>query len=277
MSVREVKRIVNGYRTEDGAGVKLIRVLSNHEVKDIDPFLMLDAFYSSNPDDYIAGFPMHPHRGIETITYLMEGQIDHEDSLGNAESLYGGQVQWMNSGSGILHQEMPQPAPYLNGLQFWLNLAAKNKMSTPSYFPILEDQMKEIEIPGGKVKLIAGEFEDVVGVVPEYTKANMCDVILGAQVSYHFTVPSGLNTFVYIVEGYAEFGEQKMKGKAHDAVIFEDGDEIWVKAGEQGIHFILLSGEPLQEPVAWAGPIVMNTQEELRTAFKELERGTFIK
>lgn len=277
MNIREVKRIVNGYRTEDGAGVKLIRVLSNQDVYDIDPFLMLDAFYSSNPDDYTAGFPMHPHRGIETITYLIEGQIDHEDSLGNAESLFSGQVQWMNSGSGILHQEMPQATPYMNGLQFWLNLPSKDKMSPPSYFPILEDMMKDIEIPGGKVRLIAGEFEGVEGVKPKYTKANMSDVILEANVSYDFQVPAALNTFVYIVEGNAEFGEQAVRGKAHDAVIFEDGDVIRVKVGADGIRFILLSGEPIGEHVAWAGPIVMNTQEELRTAFRELEHGTFIK
>ena len=277
MNVREVKRIVKGRHTIDGAGVKLIRVLGYNDVHDIDPFLMLDNFSSRNPDDYIKGFPMHPHRGIETITYLIDGEIKHRDSLGHAETLYGGQVQWMNSGSGIIHEEMPQPTENLWGLQFWLNLPASDKMSDPGYFTISADMMKEIPIEGGHVRLVSGEFEGVEGITPQHVKASMMDVILKPHVERTFLVPKEKNTFIFIIEGEGKFGMKETEALLHSAVIFGDGDSVKVKAGNDGIRFIFLSGLPLNEGIAWGGPIVMNTEEELNYAFVELERGTFIK
>ena len=279
MKTREVKKIVQGYATTDGAGVRLIRVLGHDNVRDIDPFLMLDAFGSDNPDDYIRGFPMHPHRGIETITYLLEGEIDHKDSLGNGGILRDGDLQWMTAGSGILHEEMPKETKpgRLRGLQFWLNLPKKDKMAPPHYFPISPGMVKDIDIKGGRVKLIAGEFSGQRGVEPGYVKATMMDIQLDRNVEFNLPVPGELNTFVYIMEGAGLFGDKRRTGQQFSAVLFDGGDSIRIQALDNGIRFILLAGEPLNEPVAWGGPIVMNTEEELETAFRELQNGTFIR
>ena len=277
MATREVKRIVQGHVTHDGAGVKLIRVLSSADVHDIDPFLMLDNFGSDNPADYIKGFPMHPHRGIETLTYLLEGRVDHKDSLGNGGTLLGGELQWMTAGRGILHEEMPKEteAKRLNGLQFLLNLPRKDKMAEPHYFPITPDMVKDIKIDGGNVKLIAGEFLGEKGVEPLYVKATVMDISLNPSAECVFLVPSELNTFIYIIDGAGQFGEKRTPIQEHFAVIFGDGDTVRVKALDVGIRFVLLAGRPLQEPIAWGGPIVMNTEEELEAAFDELRKGTF--
>jgi len=277
MKVREVKRIVKGRRTMDGAGVKLIRVFAHDDIYDIDPFLMFDAFGSANPDDYIKGFPMHPHRGIETITYLLEGRVDHKDSIGNADTLRDGDLQWMTAGSGILHEEMPKETKKLDGLQFWLNLPKKDKMAPPNYFPITPDMIKVINIDNGTIKLISGEFSGESGVEPKYVKATMMDVSLNADSRYDIPVSSEQNTFVYVLEGEASFGEKRALVPKHSAAIFETGDVIRLSSSNEGVRFILLAGKPLKEPVAWGGPIVMNTEEELNTAFDELSKGTFIK
>ena len=277
MKTREVNRIVQGVQTTDGAGVKLVRVLSKNDVKDFDPFLMLDAFGSDDPKDYIKGFPMHPHRGIETITYLLEGKVNHLDSLGNGGSLVGGELQWMTAGSGILHEEMPQETKKLDGLQFWLNLPQKDKMAPPHYFPITPDMIKEITFEQGRVKLIAGEFLGEQGIEPKYVKATMMDVTLNPSSVYDIPIPSEQNAFLYILDGSAQFGEKATPAKQHFAVLFGEGDRIKVQALAEGIRFVLLAGKPLGEPIAWGGPIVMNTQEELQLAFSELEQGTFIK
>ena len=277
MQIREVKRIVKGQPAIDGAGVKLIRVLGRDDVHDVDPFLMFDAFGSENPEDYIKGFPMHPHRGIETITYLLEGRVDHRDSLGNSDTLLDGDLQWMTAGSGILHEEMPKETKGLNGLQFWLNLPKKDKMAPPNYFPITPDMIKEIDFDSGKVKLIAGEFLGESGVTPKYVKATMMDVSINPNSQYEIPIFGELNTFVYILEGTANFGENRTYVERHSVAIFSAGDAIKIHTSELGVRFILLAGKPLKEPIAWGGPIVMNTQEELQTAFNELSRGTFIK
>ena len=277
MDTREVRRIVKGRATVDGAGVKLIRVLGKGDIYDIDPFLMLDAFGSDNPVDYIKGFPMHPHRGIETITYLLEGRIDHKDSLGNGGTLLSGDLQWMTAGSGIMHEEMPQETKRLKGLQFWLNLPLKDKMAPPHYFPVTPDMVKDIAMEGGKVKLIAGEYLGEKGVDPLYVKATMMDVMLEAGIEYILPVRSELNTFVYIIDGAGYFGEKRTLAKERSAVVFGDGDSIKVRALETGIRFIFLAGKPLKEPIAWGGSIVMNTDDELKTAFRELRSGAFIK
>ncbi|MCL2294683.1 MAG: pirin family protein [Spirochaetes bacterium] len=277
MKIREVKRIVKGQPTTDGAGVKLIRVLGHDDVNDVDPFLMFDAFGSDKPEDYIKGFPMHPHRGIETITYLLEGRVDHKDSLGNSDTLLDGDLQWMTAGSGILHEEMPKETKRLNGLQFWLNLPQKHKMAAPEYFPITPDMVKEIDIECGKVKLISGEFLGERGVSPKYVKATMMDVSISPESEYHIPIPNEQNTFVYILEGTAAFGEKRTPVEKHSVAIFTEGDAIRIHASESGVRLILLAGKPLKEPIAWGGPIVMNTQEELQHAFNELNQGTFIK
>ena len=277
MKIREVKRVVKGIPTVDGAGVKLIRVLGGNDVHDIDPFLMLDAFVSDNPNDYIKGFPMHPHRGIETITYLLEGRVDHADSLGNKDTLLDGNLQWMTAGSGILHEEMPKPTKMLNGLQFWLNLPKKDKMAQPSYFPISPDMVTDIDIENGKIKLIAGEYSGKKGIEPKYVKATMMDVTLNPDAQYDIPVPAEQNTFIYILDGSARFGEERTLVEQHSAVIFTQGDTVRIHASSSGIRFVLLAAKPLGEPIAWGGPIVMNTDDELQLAFSELRRGTFIK
>jgi len=274
---REINRIVRGTATVDGAGVKLIRVLGHGDIRDIDPFLMLDAFGSDNPEDYIKGFPMHPHRGIETITYLLEGRVDHRDSLGNGGALLGGNLQWMTAGSGILHEEMPKETERLRGLQFWLNLPRADKMAPPHYFPISPDMVKNIDIGAGKVKLIAGEFSGEKGVEPPYVKATMMDFDLTPGAEYTLPVPPELNAFAYIIEGDAQWGGKRAPAGKHSAVIFGDGDAVTVRAQNEGVRFVFLAGKPLREPVVWGGPIVMNTEEELDAAFRELRDGTFVK
>ena len=277
MKTREVSRIVKGHPTVDGAGVKLIRVLGRDDVRDIDPFLMFDAFGSEDPNDYIKGFPMHPHRGIETITYLLDGRVDHLDSLGNSGTLLAGDLQWMTAGSGILHEEMPRATKKLDGLQFWLNLPRKDKMAPPDYFEITPDMVKNIDIDNGKIKLISGEYLGKRGVAPKYVQATMMDVSLNKNAQYDISIPFGQTSFVYILEGSARFGKERTHVEKHSAAIFSDGDMIEVCASELGTRFVLLAAPPLGEPIAWGGPIVMNTEEELREAFSELNRGSFIK
>lgn len=277
MKIREVSRIVKGYATKDGAGVSLIRVLGRDDIADIDPFLMMDAFCSENPEDYIRGFPMHPHRGIETITYLLDGRIDHRDSIGNHGSLQGGELQWMTAGSGILHEEMPQAPGLLNGLQFWLNLPAKDKMTTPAYFPITPDMLRPMDIGGGTITVIAGEYREAKGIQSKFVPVTMMDVTLEPHAACEIPVAVALNTFVYLFKGNGMFGEKQTEVAQRSAAIFAVGDTIAVKAGASGVHFVLLAGQPLGQPVAWAGPIVMNTEEELRQAFDELKNGSFVK
>jgi len=261
----------------DGAGVKLVRVFEHSDIYDIDPFLMFDAFGSENAEDYIKGFPMHPHRGIETITYLLEGRVDHKDSIGNSDTLLDGDLQWMTAGSGILHEEMPRPAKRLDGLQFWLNLPRKDKMAPPRYFPITPDMVKQLDIEGGTIKLISGEHMGESGIKPLYVQATMMDVCLGAGVSHDLPIPAGQNSFAYVLEGAANFGEERTEVGKFSAAIFSDGDAVRVRASALGVRFILLAAKPLGEPIAWGGPIVMNTREELQHAFNELSQGTFIK
>ena len=279
MKVREVKRIVKGNATEDGAGVKLIRVLGRDDVEDIDPFLMLDAFGSDNPIDYIKGFPMHPHRGIETITYLLEGRVDHKDSLGNGGTLLAGDLQWMTAGSGILHEEMPKETETkgMHGIQFWLNMPQKDKMAPPHYFPITPDMVKTIGIEAGTVKLISGRYMDSQGVESLYAQITMLDVQIKPNAEYDFPIAEEQHSFVYLIDGTGYFGSERTLVQKHSVAIFEAGDAIRVQAMNSGVRFLLLAGKPLKEPIAWGGPIVMNTREELQNAFDELHMGTFIK
>jgi len=275
---------VTGQRAVDGAGVKLVRVFGNYDTKDFDPFLMLDAFDSTNPSDYTKGFPWHPHRGIETITYLIKGDIEHGDNLGNRGSILDGDCQWMTAGSGIIHQELPKASERLLGAQLWLNLPAKDKMTDPIYGDIKQKDIPVIEENGIKIRVIGGDYLSTKGAFErKFVKATYLDVEIPKEKEWSFHSEKDNTLFIYIFSGKAVFDPSKNIENAKDlidekqAVLFNSGDEFWVKASDQGLRFILLTAKPLKEPIAWGGPIVMNTREELNKAFKELDSNTFIK
>ena len=278
----KINKIFKSMPTLEGAGVKLKRALGFNEVPLFDPFLLLDDFRSDNPDDYIRGFPWHPHRGIETITYVLQGDVEHGDSLGNNGVIGPGDVQWMTAGSGIIHQEMPKgnAEGKMHGFQLWANLPAKNKMMDPRYREINSKEIPELKLPGGAlVKIICGELSGVKGpaqdivIEPEYL-----DVSLPPNSEFRHTVKPGHTVFAYIINGSGFFSEEKnQKIENTSLVLFDDGDEITAFSEKTGMRFLLISGKPLGEPVAWRGPIVMNTQEELKTAFDEYAKSKFIK
>ncbi|NLL45584.1 MAG: pirin family protein [Clostridiales bacterium] len=282
--LRKVIKISRGKAAVDGAGVKLVRVIGYNDTKDYDPFLMLDAFDSENPEDYIKGFPWHPHRGIETITYLIHGNIEHGDSLGNSGSILDGECQWMTAGSGIIHQEMPKPSSRMLGAQLWLNLPAKDKMTDPAYGDIKAESVPVIEDDGIKVRVISGNYLGHKGAFEgKYIKATYLDVELPANREWSYVDDPENTLFIYIFAGKAIFDPDKSTESPQDlidekqAVLFGQGDRFWVKAAGEDMRFILLSARPLKEPIAWGGPIVMNTKEELNLAFSELNNNTFIK
>lgn len=276
MTLREVKKTVRGAHTTDGAGVHLVRVLNRNTVEAFDPFLMLDSFDSTNPSDYILGFPWHPHRGIETVTYLIDGEVLHEDSLGNKGRIGSGQSQWMTAGSGIMHQEMPQPSPRMLGLQLWLNMPKSEKMSPPRYLDITEKMIGEIHGNGSTIRVISGDFDGTRGISPHHIQATILDVALDAGKSITIPTAAEENVFVFSILGDVTIGAQEYPEKT--AVLFGQGDAIEVSAdANEQSRFIFFSGRPLREEVAWGGPIVMNTQEELRQAFADLESGNFIR
>ncbi len=278
MTIRHIRKIVAGEATEDGAGVKLVRVLGPATVDDFDPFLMLDAFDSTNPDDYIRGFPWHPHRGIETITYLVEGIIDHGDSLGNKGRIESGGCQWMTAGSGIIHQEMPQPAPRMLGLQFWLNLPRAQKMSPPKYHGAVKDQVPVVNEDQATIRVIAGDYQGLKGALtPDHVQADFLDVELTAEAEWSFKADPEATIYLYILSGGGVFDEKSGPVTKKKALLFGPGDEIKIKAGLEGLRFVLCQAGALSEPVAWGGPIVMNSRAELNQAFEELENDTFIK
>lgn len=277
--LRPVKKIVTGQRTVDGAGVSLVRVIGYRDTRDFDPFLMLDAFDSTDPADYIKGFPWHPHRGIETITYLVQGDIEHGDSMGNRGSILDGDCQWMTAGSGIIHQEMPKASERMLGAQLWLNLPAKDKMADPRYGDIKKADIPVIEEEGSFVRVIAGEYHGHPGAFTgHYVQATYFDVEVASGHEWSFSNEPGHTLFIYIMRGAGYFDPANADPvEEKRAVLFGEGDRFWVRAAERGIHFLLMSGPPLREPIAWGGPIVMNTREELDLAFRELDDETFIK
>ena len=301
MSIRPVKSIIQAQPTIEGAGVKLRRAFGFGDTGDFDPFLLLDDFRNEHPQDYLAGFPWHPHRGIETITYVLRGTVQHGDSLGNRGAMGPGDVQWMTAGSGILHQEMPKgdDVGRMHGFQLWANLPRSLKMTDPRYQDILAKDIPEVvDDDGTRVRVICGEFWGKTGPVegvaadPRYL-----DVWVPPRVRKTFPVESSRHAFAYIFEGSGTFrdasaprgvlteqvGEGASGAMVRDEadnrslVLFDSGDEVTVQAGEAGLRFLLVSGRPLEEPVAWRGPIVMNTDEELRRAYAELRDGTFIR
>jgi quercetin 2,3-dioxygenase len=300
MSSRPVKRIVKSTPTTEGAGVKLHRAFGFGNTGEFDPFLLFDDFRNERPDDYRAGFPWHPHRGIETITYVLAGTVEHGDSLGNRGRLGAGDVQWMTAGSGILHQEMPQGDPQgrMHGFQLWANLPSLLKMTAPRYQDIPASEMPEIlDDDGTRVRVICGEFGgkrgpvDGIAAEPRYL-----DVWVPAGRRKRLPVETFRHAFAYVFEGSGTFSDasppfgvltekDNPQGQAmsrertgnRSLVLFDQGDEVTVQAGHDGIRFLLVSGKPIEEPVAWYGPIVMNTNAELQQAVAELRDGTFIK
>lgn len=273
---KEVIDIVTGIPAIDGAGVHLVRVLGPQTMYMFDPFLMLDAFDSTNPPQYIKGFPMHPHRGIETLTYLMQGRINHRDSLNNRGTILDGECQWMTGGSGIIHEEMPQPVDHLLGLQLWINLPAKEKMAPPEYFEITNNMIRLFDEQGAKVRLLAGEYKGHQGARGHHLPVTVLDVTLDPDKEFSLSVDPENTLFIYIVDGNGIFGDNQTAVSLKKAILFGEGDEFFVKAKER-LRFFLATARPLKEPIAWGGPIVMNTEEELNHAFEELQNGTFIK
>lgn len=274
---RNIKKIIKGVATQDGAGVKLTRVLGARDVRDIDPFLMLDAFDSTDPRDYVKGFPWHPHRGIETFTYLIAGKIEHQDSLGNKGVLSDNEAQWMTAGSGIIHQEMPKEAPRMRGLQLWINLPRVNKMVPPAYWDIKAKDILDLKKPDQLIRIISGELEGLKPVVqPKYVQARILDVHLDAQAVFTLQTPSDKTVFLYLFEGILTNESDGKSIHDHSVALFEAGETLALKASVAS-RFVLFEGLPLNEPVAFGGPIVMNTQAELMQAFKELDEGTFIR
>lgn len=276
MKTRTIARVVTGKPAVDGAGVKLTRVLGGETIEDFDPFLMLDSFDSSNPADYLRGFPTHPHRGIETITYLVDGELAHEDSLGNKGLIIPGASQWMTAGSGILHQEMPQEAERLLGLQLWLNLPAAEKMTDPKYFDIHPENVGVAENSCATVRVISGSYEGVNGAKPHHIQATLLDVSLKEGQSIEIPVKEDETVFIFSLLGDVMVTGEIFQEKT--ALLLKDGNQVEVSAlpGETA-RFFLASAPALHEPIAWGGPIVMNTREELQLAFDELRAGTFIK
>ncbi len=272
---RKVKTKVRGFRTTDGAGVNLVRVLGNNTTKEFDPILMLDSFDSVNPDDYTAGFPMHPHRGIETISYVSRGKMVHRDSLGNEDGISDGEVQWMNSGSGILHEEKVPAAERLLGVQLWLNLPAKDKMSKPSYNSIKNEDIKEIEIEGGKLRLLAGEYGEHQGYKGDYLPLDYYDIHLNPNAEVMLTMNMDDSVMVFTLLGDIYINGEHIEEKT--AVKLTEGDRLTIKNGEKNGQVLYVSSRALNEPISWAGPIVMNTQEEVQNAFSELRSNNFIK
>ncbi|WP_295789928.1 pirin family protein [uncultured Veillonella sp.] len=277
---RTIKTTIKGFRTIDGAGVNLVRVLGNSTIEEYDPILMLDSFDSVNPDEYTAGFPMHPHRGIETISYVSRGNMVHRDSLGNEEAIGDGEVQWMNSGSGILHEELVPAAERLLGVQLWLNLPKKDKMSKPSYHSIKREQIEEIKFDGGMLRLLAGQYVDANGVTHEGFKGehlplNYYDVHMETGASVTFTMAEDASVMLFTLLGEVYVEGQLVEEKT--AVKLTKGTSVAIKVNEGPVQVLYIQSMALQEPTAWAGPIVMNTEAEVQEAFHELRNGTFIK
>ena len=273
---RKVIKQIQGQRAVDGAGVSLVRVIGYNDVKEFDPFLMMDSFDSINPTDYVAGFPMHPHRGIETVTYLVSGRIDHKDSLGNSGSILSGECQWMTAGSGILHEEMPKESGRMLGLQLWINLPASEKMAEPAYLPITKDMIPEITNGNAKIRVLSGNYEGETGVKPIHIPVSIYDIELKKGGEISLPVKEDETVFIFLLEGDGIVDGKTIASKS--AVLFGEGDSITVSATDDSdLNFVFFSGKPLREPIAWGGPIVMNTQEELSLAFEELRKGTFVK
>lgn len=295
MSIRPVKSVSQAKPTMEGAGVHLHRAFGFRDTEEFDPFLLFDDFRNDIPDDYLKGFPWHPHRGIETITYVLAGTVEHGDSIGNRGEIEAGDIQWMTAGSGIVHQEMPRGDAQgrMHGFQLWANLPSSLKMTSPHYQEVKSAEIPEvIEDDGTRVKVVAGEFWGKKGAVDGISaEPTYLDVSVAPGRTVTLPMDTRRQGFAYVFAGSGRFKDAsepmavdtdtlgvmgKSDAKDRSLVLFSSGDEVTLTAGEDGMRFLLISGKPLREPVAWYGPIVMNTQEELRQAFSELDEGTFL-
>ena len=297
--IRKIKKVLRSNPTLEGAGVHLKRAFGFYEVAQFDPFLLLDDFHSDKPEYYLRGFPWHPHRGIETITYVLNGSVEHGDSMSNSGIINSGDVQWMTAGSGIVHQEMPkgQKDGLLWGFQLWANLPAKNKMMDPRYREVKSNQIPAVKLENGvTIKIICGQVNSIKGPVqdvvidPEYI-----DITVPPQTTFTYPTKKHYTAIAYVIEGEGFFDTQRdsyhyeMVGKNYfdferkclmkpeNLILYDEGDEISITTQESPLRFLFLSGKPIKEPIAWYGPIVMNTQEEIQIAFDEYQNGTFIK
>ncbi len=271
---RKIKQQVTGFRTKDGAGVSLVRVLGNQTVQEYDPILLLDSFDSTNPDDYTAGFPMHPHRGIETISYVYRGSMTHKDSLGNEDTIGDGEVQWMTAGSGIMHEEKLPAAERMLGVQLWLNLPAKDKMTDPAYRSIRNSEIEEIEIENGRLRLLAGEYNGRKGYLGKYLPLDYYDIHLNSDAFITIRTDIERSVMVFTLLGNAYIGGELVKEKT--AAKLTSGDHVEIRATGPKAQVLFISSLYLYEPISWGGPIVMNTKDELKQAFDDLKQGTFL-
>ena len=272
---RKIQEQITGFRTQDGAGVSLVRVLSNLTIHSFDPILLLDSFDSIDPAEYAAGFPMHPHRGIETISLIVRGNMVHKDSLGNSEAISDGEVQWMTAGSGILHEEQLPASERMLGVQLWLNMPQKDKMAPPEYRSIHTDEIEDIPIEGGILRLVSGHYQGHQGHQGKYLPLDYYDIRLEPNQKFVIDTDPDKSVMVFTLLGDAKVAGELVREKT--AVKLTPGDSLVIESLDEEIILLFISSEKLDEPVAWGGPIVMNTREELETAFSELRQGTFIK
>ena len=282
--IRKVEQVITPQAASDGAGVRLKRSIATQNLDYLDPFLLFDHFGSANPDDYIAGFPMHPHRGIETVTYMLAGEVNHRDSIGNSGTIGPGDLQWMTAGRGILHEEMPKTRQgRMEGFQLWVNLPAKDKMMAPRYRDISADQIPVVEEDSGAViRVVAGEVDGVRGPVRDVIADPIyLDITLPTKADFTYPTPLGHTVFAYVFEGQADFGRFEDDTEAAAAgpqlVVFADGEQIQVHTQDEPVRFLLVMGKPLGEPIARYGPFVMNTWEEIQQTLREIRAGTFAK
>jgi quercetin 2,3-dioxygenase len=277
-TTRKISEIIEPQAVVEGAGVRLKRSIGTHTLDYLDPFLLLDHFQSKNPADYQAGFPLHPHRGIETVTYLLAGAVRHRDSVGNAGEIGPGDLQWMTAGRGIMHEEMPQVRPEgVAGFQLWVNLPKRQKMIAPRYQNVNANEITEIQREGGaKIRVIAGKVDEVVGPISGIAAEPMyLDVAVAPHGSFSLPIPRGHSAFAYVFEGEGKFGPEKRSVTTPRLVVWDDGDSVEVRTEESAVRFLLVSGKPLNEPIARYGPFVMNTKAEIEQTLRELQAGTF--
>jgi quercetin 2,3-dioxygenase len=272
----KIKSIHKSQQVFEGAGVKLNRVFGFPEIPQFDPFLLLDHFQSDNPNDYMKGFPWHPHRGIETVTYMKNGEVEHSDSLGNKGIIKAGDVQWMTAGSGIIHQEMPKVSNGINGFQLWVNLASKDKMTNPKYREISKNEIPVIQYNNAIIKLIAGEFDGQQSVVTDVkSDPQYFDIELKENSSFEYSVKDKYCLFIYLYQGKLFHNDLEIPELS--AVLFENGNNLILNTKNESASFLLVSGKPIRQSVEWHGPIVMNNRQEIIQAFEEYQNGTFIK
>lgn len=275
MKVRQVARILQSQAVSEGAGVTVRRSIGTQAIRNLDPFLMLDHFGSENPNEYIAGFPDHPHRGFVTFTYMLDGHMLHQDSMGNRGDLRAGGAQWMKAAAGVIHSEMPQQTQGLmRGFQLWINLPSREKMTPPEYQEFTPEAIPEIEADGARIRILAGEHAENKGVVQDpFSKVKYLDVRLSGHSTFTTNVPAGYNAFAYVFEGNARSENTELPN--HSFVLFGDGEAVTIQSDGRETRFILVAGQPLNEPIVQYGPFVMNTRAEIEQAFADYQSGKF--